>query len=58
MEAVIQHNEADISTWLDIEYELQKTYGIEEAQVCEFLKALREKVLKDSEEKIEKSKRE
>ncbi|HNZ40277.1 MAG TPA: HD domain-containing protein [Clostridia bacterium] len=58
MEAVIQHNEADISTWLDIEYELQKTYGTEEAQVCEFLKTLRNQVLKDTEEKIEKSKRE
>lgn len=54
MEAVIQHNEADISSWLDIEYDLQKTYGIEEAESSEFLKALRQQVLKDTEEKIEK----
>jgi len=54
MEAVIQHNEADISTWLDIEYDLQKTYGIEEAEPFEFLKDLRQQVLKDTEEKIEK----
>ncbi len=25
MEALIQHNEADISTWLPLEYELQLT---------------------------------
>ena len=29
LEAVIQHNEADISTWLPLEYELQLTYGAE-----------------------------
>ena len=29
MEAVIQHNESDISTWLPLEYELQLTYGAE-----------------------------
>lgn len=27
MEAVIQHNEADIRTWLPLEYELQLSYG-------------------------------
>ena len=27
LEAVIQHDEADISTWLPLEYELQLTYG-------------------------------
>ena len=30
MEAVIQHNEADISTWLELEYNLQLTYGEKE----------------------------
>ena len=30
LEAVIQHNEADIFTWLPLEYELQLTYGTEE----------------------------
>ncbi len=56
MEAVIQHNEADISSWLDLEYDLQKTYGIEEAESSEFLKALRQQVLKDTENKIENKK--
>ena len=27
MEALISHNEADISTWLPLEYELNLTYG-------------------------------
>lgn len=27
MEALIQHNEADIATWLPLEYDLQMTYG-------------------------------
>ena len=26
MEALIQHNEADIATWLPLEYDLQMTY--------------------------------
>lgn len=35
MEAVIQHNEADIRTWLPLEYELQLTYGKEETAFSE-----------------------
>ena len=30
LEALIQHNEADISTWLPLEYDLQLTYGEKE----------------------------
>lgn len=44
MEAVIQHNESDIRTWLPLEYDLQKTYGKEEAQFSPWLRALREQV--------------
>ena len=29
LEAVIAHNESDISTWLPLEYELQQTYAAE-----------------------------
>jgi len=32
LEAVIQHNEAPISSWLPLEYELNQTYGREEAE--------------------------
>lgn len=52
LEAVIQHNEADISTWADHEYELQRTYGMDKVQFSEYMKALRRKVLEETEEKI------
>lgn len=42
MEAVIQHNEADIRTWLPLEYELQLTYGKKETEVSEVTMQLRE----------------
>ena len=30
LEAVIQHNEADIATWLPLEYDLNIAYGADE----------------------------
>ena len=56
MEAVIQHNESSIKSWLDIEYALQQTYGVKEASEFEYLKELREQVLLETKEKIEKNK--
>ena len=41
MEAVIQHNEADISTWLPLEYELQLTYGKEQVEFSSYMKTLK-----------------
>ncbi len=41
LEAVIQHNDADISTWDDIEYELNLTYGQRCTEYHPFLKMLR-----------------
>lgn len=32
LEALIQHNEADLSTWLPLEYDLQLTYGQEQTK--------------------------
>lgn len=40
LEAVISHNETDISTWLPLEYELQFTYGKENVQFSQYLKSL------------------
>lgn len=40
LEAVISHNESDLSTWLPLEYDLQLTYGKENIQFSEYLKAL------------------
>ena len=44
LEAVIQHNEADLATWLPVEYELQMTYGDENCAPFPFLAALRQAV--------------
>lgn len=52
LEAVIQHNEADISTWLPLEYDLQLTYGIEECSFNEYINSLRDEVKSVSERKI------
>ena len=52
LEAVIQHNEADISTWLPLEYELQLTYGTEECSFNEYINSLRDEVRSVSEKKI------
>lgn len=52
LEAVIQHNESDISTWLPLEYELQQTYAVKETQYDPYLKKLRDIVLEDTWKKI------
>ena len=52
LEAVIQHNEADISTWLPLEYELQLTYGTDECSFNEYINSLRDEVRSVSEKKI------
>ena len=44
MEAVITHNEGDPATWLPLEYDLQHTYGVEEAAFSHALKELRTEV--------------
>lgn len=52
LEALIQHNEAPIDTWLPLEYELQMTYGQEEAMVFPYIQRLRKMVEQDSRKKI------
>lgn len=54
MEAVMQHNQADISTWLPLEYELQLTYGVDKAAFSDYLRCLRELVAEKSRRKIDK----
>lgn len=44
LEAVISHNESDLSTWLPLEYDLQLTYGKENVQFSEYLKAFSERI--------------
>ena len=52
LEALIQHNEADISTWLPLEYDLQLTYGEKDVSFSSYLKELRHQVNLDSIEKM------
>ena len=56
MEAVIQHNEADISTWIPLEYELNLTYGEDKAEFSPYLKGLRALLRDDSIRKISDAK--
>lgn len=51
LEALIQHNEADLSTWIPLEYDLQMTYGTEECSFSEYMKNLRDMVREDSRKK-------
>lgn len=52
MEAVIQHDEADIASWLPLEYDLQLTYGAKEVAFSPYLRKLKECVDKWTKDKI------
>lgn len=52
LEAVIQHNFSDLSTWIPREYELNKTYGDDKVAFSPYLTVLREEVRQDTLRKI------
>ena len=52
LEAVIQHNEAPLSSWLPLERELQQTYAQAESAPFPVLAALRAQVLRDTLDKL------
>lgn len=54
LEAVIQHNFSPISTWLPNEYELNQTYATERVRFSDYMKSLRQEILQDTLDKIEK----
>ena len=56
MEALIQHNEADLSTWLPLEYDLQLTYGAENVTFSPYMTALREEINQWTRDKIAEGK--
>lgn len=58
LEAVIQHNESDIKTWIPLEYELNLTYAEDKVAFSPYLKALRQEVREDTLRKIETEKKE
>ncbi len=55
LEAAISHNEADLSTWIELEYELNPVYGKEESQFSQYTRVLQNQVYNDSIEKIKAS---
>ena len=52
LEALIQHNISDLSTWIPKEYELNKTYADDKVAFSDYMKALREEIRKDTLEKL------
>ena len=52
LEALIQHNISDLSTWIPKEYELNKTYADDKVAFSEYLTELREEIRKDTMGKI------
>lgn len=52
LEALIQHNASDLSTWLPLEYELNQTYADDKVSFSEYLIKLREEIRKDTINKI------
>ena len=57
MEAVLQHNEAPISTWIPREYDLNLTYGFDQAAFSDYLTSVRAQMLLDTKRKIADSKK-
>lgn len=53
LEALIQHNLSDLSTWIPREYDLNMTYADDKVAFSDYLKTLREEVRKDTIKKIE-----
>ena len=57
LEALIQHNISDLSTWSSNEYELNKTYADDRVGFSAHLTQLRQEIRKDTLEKLQQEKR-
>ena len=44
MEAIIQHDESELSTWLPLEYDLQLRYGAENVKFSPWFQSLKEEI--------------
>ena len=55
LEAVIQHNEADIASWLPLEYDLQLTYGAAEVAFSPYLSGLKKHIDEWTRDKIDRA---
>ena len=58
LEALISHNEADISTWIPKEYTENLIYGQENCEFSQWTKGLKAFIKSEAIEKMEKAKRE
>ena len=56
LEALIQHNFSDISTWIPKEYSLNMTYADDKVEFSDYLKELRSEIREDTILKIEEEK--
>jgi len=54
MEAIVSHNEADLSTWIEKEYTESLVYGVESAAWHPYTAAVRELLRQDTLQKIER----
>ena len=52
LEALIQHNISDLSTWIPREYELNMTYADDKVSFSEYLTKLREEIRQDTLKKL------
>lgn len=57
LEAVIQHNESELSTWTDHELELNLVYGYDKAAFSDYLIALRDEIKADTIKKLKTEQR-
>ncbi len=57
LEGLISHNEADISTWIPLEYKENLVYGQENCEWSEWAKSLRNEVRNESIKKIKQAER-
>lgn len=53
MEAVLQHNESALATWIPREYELNQTYAEDKAAFSPYLKQLRQAMKEDTLHKLQ-----
>lgn len=52
LEAIIQHNESDISTWEPHEYDLNLTYAFDRVTFSPYMQELRQAIYEETEQKI------
>ncbi|MGL4761052.1 MAG: HD domain-containing protein [Sarcina sp.] len=56
LEALIQHNISNLSTWIPKEYDLNMTYADDKVEFSDYLKVLRQEIREDTIKKIDTEK--